>query len=104
MPNRKMESRLKFLKNDESDTTISSRGIAVCVQVAAFYPVADRVVVYQTLHGHIAEFMKKPGTYVPGRESQPARLNAKDAVFFSGLEGLRWFEVTCGVIRVAFEN
>ncbi|WP_020211119.1 hypothetical protein [Gilvimarinus chinensis] len=95
---------LQLVKTDDQDKDISPRGINLCAQVAAFYPVCERVDIYETIHGHIAAFAKKPGSFVPGQEGKPARMNAEDMQFFANLEGLRWFEATTGTITVSFEN
>lgn len=95
---------VELIKAESSDNDISPEGRAIVEKIAAQFPVKPRVLIYETIHGFIASVDKSEGTYPPADAGKPGRLDREDALFFAGLDGLRWFEVTQSLITVGIER
>jgi hypothetical protein len=93
----------ELVPNDEDVKPLSEEQKAILLDFARFYELADKAVVFETIHGHIVKLPRKPGTFVPGKEDAPARLTKLDAVFLQNMTEdypIRWIEMTAGSIQV----
>ena len=90
---------MNIIKNDEFVADLSEEQLAKLAKLIDD-SYEDDVFLFETIHGHIAEFKKKEGRYIPGSEDSPARLTMEDFALFQEV-GVRWVEVACGWLKVA---
>jgi len=95
---------MKIIKTEATIKTLTTEQTEALAEFYSEYELLEEVYLYETIHGHIAEFTKPKGRYLPGEKMRPARLYKEQIEFLADVieenSVIRWVEMYNGSITV----
>lgn len=99
-----MKKKLNIIKNDSDVAELCVSSEEMLLAVIKQFSLNSEVILFETIHGHIAMMKVKEGHFVQGDEGKPARLGIEELNFLKGLSVFRHIEATTDQIKIGFTN